>query len=197
MEGPPRSPRPRRVGGEGDVEVFVADEQDVVAIDVERWRELAMDVLSAEGVRGNAELSLLFVDEQSIAELNSEFLGKDGPTDVLAFPIDADDIVVSNGRSRELSGPDRNGIDSEDIPLLLGDVVICPMVAVDQAPTHAGTVDDEFALLVVHGVLHVLGHDHSEEADTAVMRRRELELLMQLHWHGPVPEGFRQAMDDE
>jgi ssRNA-specific RNase YbeY (16S rRNA maturation enzyme) len=45
--------------------------------------------------------------------------------------------------------------------------------------------------------LHVLGHDHSDEADTAIMRRREMELLMQLHWRGDAPIGFRQAMDDE
>ena len=54
------------------------------------------------------------------------------------------------------------------MPVLLGDVVVCPAVAADQAPTHAGTVDDELALLVVHGVLHVLGHDHAEPAETAV-----------------------------
>ena len=61
--------------------------------------------------------------------------------------------------------------------MLLGDVVVCPAVAADQAPTHAGTVDDELALLVVHGVLHVLGHDHAEADETAAMRARELALL--------------------
>ena len=61
--------------------------------------------------------------------------------------------------------------------MLLGDVVVCPAVAAEQAPTHAGTLDDELALLVVHGVLHVLGHDHAEPDETATMRARELELL--------------------
>ena len=74
----------------------------------------------------------------------------------------------------------------------MGDVVICPSVAARQAPTHAGTLDDELALLVVHGILHVLGHDHAEPEETKVMRKRELELLEQLHWGGPAPAGFRQ-----
>ena len=54
--------------------------------------------------------------------------------------------------------------------MLLGDVVVCPAVAAEQAPTHAGTLDDELALLVVHGVLHVLGHDHAEPDETLTMR---------------------------
>ena len=80
------------------------------------------------------------------------------------------------------------------VPVLLGDVVICPAVAVEaRRPTHAGTVDDELALLVVHGVLHVLGHDHAEPGESdASCAARELELLEQYHWHGPAPAGFRQ-----
>ena len=63
------------------------------------------------------------------------------------------------------------------MPVLLGDVVICPGVAADQAPSHAGTLDDELALLVVHGVLHVLGHDHAEPDEAQLMRARELDHL--------------------
>ena len=70
--------------------------------------------------------------------------------------------------------------------------MICPSVAVAQAPSHAGTVDDELALLVVHGVLHVLGHDHQHPDEMARMRAREVDLLQELHWNGPVPAGFRQ-----
>jgi probable rRNA maturation factor len=66
-------------------------------------------------------------------------------------------------------------------------------VAAEQATTHAGTLDDELALLVVHGVLHVLGHDHAEAGETAVMRERELDLLQRHHWAGPAPARFRQT----
>ena len=189
---PPRIARTRRVGGDGDVEVFVADEQTEVPIDANRWSRLARGVLAAEGVRGHAELSLLFVDAEEIASLNQEFLGHAGPTDVLAFPIDGELIEIDDGSGPHRRGPDRPPPDPGDLPLLLGDVVICPSVANRQAAEHAGTLDDELALLVVHGLLHVLGHDHAEPVETAVMRRREIELLESLHWHGPAPDGFRQ-----
>jgi probable rRNA maturation factor len=68
-------------------------------------------------------------------------------------------------------------------------------VASAQYLDHAGTLDDEIALLVVHGILHVLGHDHVEADDTAVMRARELDLLGAHHWRGPAPSGFRQAQE--
>ena len=180
------------MGGDGDPEVFVADEQRTATVDVARWRRLGEDVLAAEGVRGNVELSLLFVEEDDIAALNEQFLGHKGPTDVLAFPIDAVDVDVMSSPTSGHSGPDRPPPDPSDQPLLLGDVVLCPAVAERQAAEHAGTYDDEVALLVVHGILHVLGHDHAEPAEGAVMRRRERELLEALHWHGAAPDGFRQ-----
>jgi len=180
------------VGPEGEPDVFVADEQAAVAVDLDRWRRLALGVLVAEGVRGNAELSVLFVGEDAIADLNRQFMGADGPTDVLSFPIDGDDVDISRIPDPATTGPDRPEPDADDIPLLLGDVVVCPSVAARQAPTHAGTLDDELALLVVHGVLHVLGHDHAGDDDTARMRDRERALLEALHWHGPAPAGFRQ-----
>jgi len=188
---PPRSDRPRRVGGdEGRPEVFVADEQKDVPVDIARWSALAEAVLHEEGVRGAAELSVLFVDETSIAELNERFMEHPGPTDVLAFPIDADAVWAVHDPLA--SGPDRAEPDLDEIPLLLGDVVVCPAVAARNAPDHAGTIDDELALLVVHGVLHVLGHDHAEADEAAVMRARELALLEAHHWGGPAPAGFRQ-----
>lgn len=180
------------MGGEGDPEVFVADEQGDVVIDVARWQQLALAVLRDEGVRGLAELSILFVGEAEMAELNESYMGKTGPTDVLAFPLDAHDVtqvVVPTGATR---GPDRAPIDPGDLPLLLGDVVVCPVVAARQAPEHAGTVDDELALLVVHGILHVLGRDHAEAAEAEEMRARERALLETHHWGGPAPAGFRQ-----
>jgi probable rRNA maturation factor len=191
----PRLGRPSRVGGDGDPEVFAADEQTAVPVDLARWSKLAEGVLGVEGVRGNAELSLLFVSRGDMAELNDEYLGQPGPTDVLAFPIDADEIDIDDGPGPERRGPDRPPRDSADMPLLLGDVVVCPEVAAEQATTHAGTLDDELALLIVHGVLHVLGHDHAEPDQAVRMRTRERELLEALHWQGPAPAGFRQDQD--
>jgi probable rRNA maturation factor len=172
--------------------VFCADEQSDVELDLARWQQLAMQVLVAEGVRGLSELSVLFVTETEMADLNESYMGKDGPTDVLAFPLDAHDVTNVVSPTGATKGPDRAPVDPGDLPLLLGDVVICPAVAARQAREHAGTIDDEIALLLVHGVLHVLGHDHAEETDAATMRARELALLQAHHWHGPAPAGFRQ-----
>ena len=161
-----------------EVVVVGADEQDEIDVDVDRWTRLARAVLETEQRRG--ELTLTFVDRDEIAELNAEHLGTTGPTDVLSFPLDDDDDGTPAPRG---------------VPVLLGDVVVCPAVAAEQAATHAGTLDDELALLVVHGVLHVLGHDHAEPDETATMRARELDLLQQHHWSGPAPAGFRQDQD--
>ncbi|MHB8505067.1 MAG: rRNA maturation RNase YbeY, partial [Acidimicrobiales bacterium] len=111
------------------------------------------------------------------------FLGKDGPTDVLAFPIDEE--PAESGRSPDSggSGPGFTG-ELEEVPTLLGDVVICPAVAHRNAPEHAGTYEDELALLVVHGVLHLLGMDHLDDDEAEEMERRERELLAR--HHGPM-----------
>jgi probable rRNA maturation factor len=163
------------------VEVFAADEQDEAPVDAARWVRLAERVLEAEGMRGDTELSMLFVDEVSMADLNKRFRGEDGATDVLAFPIDED--AVEGGRSPDSGGPGPGVSASEpyEIPIVLGDVVVCPLVAQRNAPAHAGTYDDELALLVVHGILHLLGMDHTDDREAAVMEQRERELLDRFH----------------
>ncbi len=176
---PPGPRKPRRRAGEGELEVFVADEQADQPVDVARWEALARAVLGAEGVEGEAELAVLFVDEATMTELNGQFMGQPGPTDVLAFPIDDDEVTVGRSPDGSTTGPDREPPD--DVPLLLGDVVICPVVAARNAPAHAGTYDDEIALLLVHGILHVLGMDHATPDETIEMQARERDLLGRFH----------------
>jgi probable rRNA maturation factor len=177
----PITSKRRRLPDPGLLEVFVADEQDARPVDTERWRELATRVLMAEGINGDAELSLLFVDEGAMTELNERFMGESGSTDVLSFPIE--DELASAGRYPDngTTGPLNDRDEPSDPPLLLGDVVICPAVADRNAPTHAGTYDDELALLVVHGVLHVLGHDHAEATQAEAMQAKERDLLARFH----------------
>ena len=176
------------------VVVFAADEQSSHPVDTLRWIRLAENVLADEGVRGEAEVSLLFVDEEAIADLNSRFLGKEGPTDVLAFPID--DEPAESGRSPD-SGGTGPGFASEpdEAPMLLGDVVICPAVAERNAPEHAGTYDDELALLVVHGLLHIIGMDHEDPDEAEAMEARERELLGRHYKPTRPPDG--SAADEE
>jgi len=143
--------------------VVAVDEQDELVVDLDRWSALAQAALQHEGVT-TGELNLLFVETDSIHELNREHMGKDRPTDVLSFPLDDDD----------------------DLPgeTLLGDIVVCPAVAAANAPEHdgqghhRGSVDDEIALLVVHGVLHVLGYDHINDDEAEEMEALEQTVLL-------------------
>jgi probable rRNA maturation factor len=184
LTDPPRSRRPRRRGPvDGDVTVFVSDEQAAIPIDVARWQQFSLAVLVDEHVEGECELSVMFVDEATIADLNTRFMEAEGPTDVLSFPIDGDPTTSGRWPDDGGPGPDRLE-DPEELPLLLGDVVVCPLVAERNAPTHAGSLDDELALLVVHGILHLLGMDHDLDTDRVAMQARERELLA-AH-HGPL-----------
>jgi probable rRNA maturation factor len=176
----PMTAKRRRRPAEGDVEVFGVDEQSDHPVELSRWVDLAAAARHDSGIRGEAELSLVFVDEAVMADLNKRFMESDGPTDVLAFPID-DPIDGGRWPDGGSTGPDREPAEVGELPLLLGDVVVCPAVAARQAPEHAGTYDDELALLVVHGVLHVLGMDHAEPAEAEAMQARERELLDKYH----------------
>lgn len=139
--------------------VFGADEQADHPVDLGRWVRLAEGVLEEEGVRGDVEVSLLFVDEEAMASLHKRFLGGDGPTDVLAFPID------------------EPGETPPGAPAILGDVVLCPAVAHEQAASFGRTGPDEVRLLVVHGILHLLGMDHATPEEEREMFGLTDELL--------------------
>lgn len=157
-------------------DVFVADEQADVALDPARYAALACHVLDAERVRPEAELSIMLVDETTIADLHQRFLGLEGPTDVLAFPMD--DELVESGRQPDQGGRGPGAPpEPSEAPVVVGDVVVCPAVAVRQAGRHGHSVEEELELLVAHGVLHLLEYDHVDDDEAASMRRRERELL--------------------
>jgi probable rRNA maturation factor len=157
------------------IDIYSADEQSEFAIDLSRWVALARAALVDEGVKGLNEVSLIFSDEATIAELNAQFMGKVGPTDVLSFPIDADDEPT--GRVPDAGGSGPGEPPGGEIPTLIGDIVICPSVAARNAVDHGVSFDDEVALLVVHGVLHLLGWDHMIDSEAEAMEAREREIL--------------------
>lgn len=164
------------------IDVYAADEQADRSIDLGRWAALARAVLDDRRLRGDVEVSLLFVDEPAISSLNERFLGREGPTDVLAFPID--DEPLPGGRSPDSGGTGPGVGSEEEPPVLLGDVVVCPAVAVRQAAERGVSVDDELALLVVHGLLHLCGMDHEADREAEEMERLERELLARHHRPG-------------
>ena len=143
-------PAPARAPGRASHAIHVVDDQGVT-VDTSRLRRLAAHVLTRLRVPAELELTVSYVDRARIAELNEVHLGGTGPTDVLAFPIDAPDDVTAG------------------VPGLLGDVVVCPEVAAAQAGDHGRTLDGELDLLLVHGILHLLGHDHAEPEERAEM----------------------------
>ncbi len=125
---------------------------------------VARYALDEMGVNPLAELSILLVDIGYMAELNHRWMGGDGPTDVLAFPMDEGTID---------HGPAETGAE----PALLGDIVLCPEVAATQAATAGHTAADEMHLLTVHGVLHLLGYDHAEPDEEREMFSLQAKLL--------------------
>jgi probable rRNA maturation factor len=159
------------------VDVFGADEQHDVGVALDQLVALTQKVLLAEGVRGGAEVSLLFVDEPTIAELNERFRGVEGPTDVLSFPLADDDFGA--GRAPDAGGTGPGEPLGDQPPDLLGDVVVCPSIARSNAARDDVTLEDELALLVVHGTLHLMGWDHEEPAAATKMEARERELLLE------------------
>lgn len=146
-------------------DVFFADEQSARPVDGGRLCALAEHVLCGESIHPRAELSIMAVDRETMAGLNRRFMGHDTPTDVLAFPIEDD----PRGRAAQEEG--------EELPLLLGDVVLCPDVAFDNSSGETGDLEAELDLLLVHGVLHLLGYDHQRDSDAERMEKRERELL--------------------
>ena len=163
------------------VDVFAADEQSDCNLDIARWATLARNVLDSQGVKEDVEVCLLFVDEPTIAELHERFLGREGPTDVLAFPIEDEPALGGRSPDEGGTGPGGGLLSDEDVPWMLGDVVLCPSVAARNALQHGVSLDDEVALLVVHGLLHLLGMDHGDDDEAETMEQRERDLLARFH----------------
>lgn len=142
--------------------IEVANESGI-AVDEPALAALARYVLDAMRMHPLAELSVLLVDSGTMADLHQRWLGEPGPTDVLAFPMD------------ELRPPppgsdraDRGG-EPGLVPGLLGDVVLCPEVATEQARAAQHPVADELEMLCTHGILHLLGYDHADPEGRATM----------------------------
>jgi probable rRNA maturation factor len=135
--------------------IEIANESGV-DVDEALLADLARHVLDDMRVHPLAELSVLLVDEPAMTELHVRWMGEDGPTDVLAFPMD-ELRMPQPGAHGDHSQPDPDAAEA-----LLGDVVICPQVAQAQARQAGHTVGDEISLLCTHGILHLLGFDHAE-----------------------------------
>ena len=144
--------------------IFLADEQSL-DVDIDELRELAALVLSEEGYPESTEVAILLVSESEMAGYNERFLERDGPTDVLAFPVET--LLPGVVPDLDPHGP----------PLIAGDVIISPAYVEQQAQKNGVEPEDEMALMVTHGMLHLLGWDHETEQEAEQMEQRERELL--------------------
>jgi probable rRNA maturation factor len=147
-----------------DVSIEIANESGV-EVDTDAILAVARYALADRGVNPLAELSVLLVDVEYMTELNHRWMGGDGPTDVLAFPMD--ESSIDHGPSDHSGGE----------PALLGDIVLCPEVAAKQAAAAGHSAGDELHLLTTHGVLHLLGYDHAEPEEEREMFELQARIL--------------------
>lgn len=141
-------------------------------VDEQALVQVARHVLDAMRVSPLAELSVLLVDTEHMTELHVKWMDLPGATDVMAFPMDQLDLRGSRGAGHAHGErPDEFG------PALLGDVVLCPPVAEQQAADAGHSTEEELHLLLTHGVLHLLGFDHEEPAEHAEMFGLQGQLL--------------------
>jgi probable rRNA maturation factor len=131
-------------------------------LDVRQLAALSRFVMDRMRVHPLAELCIKAVDEDTISSLNAQWMEKEGPTDVLAFPMDE----LRPGRVNE-----------EPEEGVLGDIMLCPAVAERQAAAAGHSVAEEVELLTVHGILHLLGYDHAEPEEHKEMFGLQDELL--------------------
>jgi probable rRNA maturation factor len=145
------------------VSIEIANESGV-EVDSDALLAVARHTLAETGVSPLAELSILLVDVPYMTDLNHRWMGGDGPTDVLAFPM-------------EEGGVDRGPVEDGGEPTMLGDIVLCPDVAARQAESAGHSIGEELELLTVHGALHLLGYDHAEPEEEREMFALQARLL--------------------
>jgi len=136
--------------------------ESVIGVDETALQRLATFALDFLYVHPDAELAILLVDEGAMEQLHLQWMDEPGPTDVLSFPMD--ELRPGSEESLTPAG-------------LLGDIVICPQVAIAQAETAGHSSLDEMLLLTTHGVLHLLGFDHAEPGDEKEMFGIQREIL--------------------
>jgi probable rRNA maturation factor len=147
-----------------DVSIDIQNESGA-DVDIHTLERLARHVLDEMRINPLVELSVRLVDVPAMTALHEHFMNEPGPTDVLAFPMD------------ELHDHREHDEDDDVPPTLLGDVVLCPEIAARQAEQAGHPAETELHLLCTHGVLHLLGYDHGDQAEEREMFGLQSQLL--------------------
>ncbi len=143
---------------------FIDDMNKVSEEEITLIQEILQFAAKAEGIEEECELSVTFVDNEAIREINKEYRGKDAPTDVISFAM-------------EEMGEDEIAIIGADMPRVLGDLIISIDRAKEQAEEYGHSFERELGFLALHGFLHLLGYDHIEKEDEVVMFGRQKDIL--------------------
>ncbi|MDD3000836.1 MAG: rRNA maturation RNase YbeY [Candidatus Riflebacteria bacterium] len=140
-------------------------------LDLEAVKKIACEIMMLEKIPDNAELSLVFCDDDTIKDLNNNYRGKNEPTDVLSFPM-----------------PQNKFDNFEPETILLGDIVISLDTALRQANELKHSLITEITFLLIHGILHLIGFDHINEEERKVMLGRESDLFKKLNLNSKTKE---------
>lgn len=148
------------------MEILINNDQD--ALDIVDFAELIREAISiaakCENLATEVEVSISFVNNEIIQELNRNYRDLDSPTDVLSFPQDdADDFGLA-----------------VEFPRMLGDIIISTQRALEQAEEYGHGVEREIVYLVIHGFLHLVGYDHETKKEQNLMRQQEEAILKEL-----------------
>ena len=153
-----------------EIDVLI-DEEFERRLEASWLQKIAQQVLFAQGISSNAELSLVITSQESMQELNRKYRGKDKPTDVLAFAM----LPAEKEETEAIPF-----VTAPDGVLHLGEVIISYPQAVIQAEEHGHSVKREITILLIHGVLHLLGYEHNKPELEREMRARESEILSRI-----------------
>ncbi|MXY75652.1 MAG: rRNA maturation RNase YbeY [Acidimicrobiia bacterium] len=148
------------------MEILLSNHQDL-PVDGDGLRALAAVVLEKEDMPSSTEVGIMLVTDDDMAVHNQRFLGREGPTDVLALPLAPRGVGHQESAARSGAG----------VPYALGDVIIAPGYVEDQARRLGTAYEDEMALMVTHGLLHLIGYDHESDSEAEQMESRERHLL--------------------
>ncbi|BAQ11411.1 metal-dependent hydrolase [Bacillus sp. OxB-1] len=147
------------------LELFFEDETGMVDPEMEELiRNLLNHAAEAEQLEGSPEVSITFVTDSEIQKINAEYRGKDVPTDVISFALEE----MSEGEV---------AIVGENLPTVLGDIIISVETAQNQAAEYGHEFNRELGFLALHGFLHLLGYDHMTEEEEKVMFGKQKEIL--------------------
>ncbi|WP_026676345.1 rRNA maturation RNase YbeY [Fictibacillus gelatini] len=147
------------------LQIDFTDETNLISEEqLHTLRELFDIAARMEGIAGDAELSVTFVTDEKIQEINKEYRHKDQPTDVISFALE--EMVE-----------DEVEIIGADLPRMLGDIIISVETAKRQAAEYGHSIMRELGFLAVHGFLHLIGYDHMNESDEKKMFARQDEIL--------------------